>query len=81
MRFAVVDETGRAVDGGRRLDTRGAAAVLGVSAQTLANWRCQGRGPKALIGVDGWSPEYRVDDLAAWLNARPWTRPTARKAA
>lgn len=46
-----------------------AAKLLGVSAKTLANWRCLGKGP-AYIRL-GNSPRaqvlYRYEDLDAWL--------------
>lgn len=51
--------------------TDDAAKLIGVSAKTLANWRCLGKGP-AFIPL-GKSPRaqvlYRYEDLDAWLNA------------
>lgn len=50
--------------------TDDAAKLIGVSAKTLANWRCLGKGP-AYIRL-GNSPRaqvlYRYEDLAAWLS-------------
>lgn len=50
--------------------TADAAKLLGVSAKTLANWRCLGKGP-TYIRL-GNSPRaqvlYRYEDLDAWLS-------------
>ena len=53
------------------LNSREAAAYLGVTSDTLDNWRCQGRGP-AFIKT---SPTrrgkvmYRVSDITEWQKA------------
>lgn len=47
-----------------------AAAMLGVSPRTLANWRTQGIGPAFIrIGAVHSRTLYRLDDLRAWLDA------------
>lgn len=47
-----------------------AAAMLGISPRTLANWRTQGIGPAFIrIGKVHSRTLYRVDDLHAWLDA------------
>ena len=47
-----------------------AAAMLGVSSRTLANWRSQGIGPAFVrIGAVHSRTLYRLDDLKAWLDA------------
>lgn len=47
-----------------------AAAMLGVSPRTLANWRTQGIGPAFVrIGAVHSRTLYRLDDLQAWLDA------------
>lgn len=47
-----------------------AAAMLGVSPRTLANWRTQGIGPAFVrVGAVHSRTLYRVDDLRAWLDA------------
>ncbi|WP_366465307.1 helix-turn-helix domain-containing protein [uncultured Collinsella sp.] len=49
--------------------TGDAARMLGISAKTLANWRCLGKGP-AYIRLGNSSRAqilYRYDDLDAWL--------------
>jgi predicted DNA-binding transcriptional regulator AlpA len=53
------------------LNGREAAAVLGASPATLADWRTRKRGPQYLRmgGVTG----YRYGDLTAWLDARKVT--------
>jgi predicted DNA-binding transcriptional regulator AlpA len=45
-----------------------AAALLGVRPQTLAAWRCQGKGPRFL--KVGRSVFYRESDIEAWLDAQ-----------
>ena len=46
-----------------------AAAMLGVSSRTLANWRTQGIGPAFVrVGAVHSRTLYRVDDLSAWLD-------------
>lgn len=55
----------------RLLTSREAAAYLGRSPGTLANWRCQGRGP-AFSG-SGPGIRYRKADLDAWINANTRT--------
>lgn len=49
-----------------------AARMLGISPRTLANWRCQGRGPRyAHLTDDPHSPIiYRRADLEEWVDAR-----------
>lgn len=47
-----------------------AAAMLGVSPRTLANWRTQGIGPAFIrIGKVHSRTLYRLDDLNTWLDA------------
>lgn len=47
------------------------AKLIGVSAKTLANWRCLGKGPEYIRL--GKSPRAQVlycyDDLEAWLHS------------
>jgi len=52
------------------LTPREAAALIGVRTKTLANWRCQGRGPRFVkFGpVKGKGAiRYRRSDLVSWL--------------
>lgn len=44
------------------------AAFLGMTVETLANWRCYGHGP-AYCHV-GRSVRYREADVLAWLEAQ-----------
>lgn len=46
-----------------------AASLIGVTSQTLANWRVQGRGPR-FISVSPSRVVYKLDDLEAWLDDR-----------
>lgn len=46
-----------------------AAAMLGVSSRTLANWRTLGIGPAFVrVGAVHSRTLYRLDDLNAWLD-------------
>lgn len=46
-----------------------AAAMLGVSSRTLANWRTLGIGPAFVrIGAVHSRTLYRLDDLKTWLD-------------
>ena len=53
------------------LTSREAAIYLGVTSETLDNWRCKGRGPAFIKTTP--SPRgkvlYRVSDIAAWQEA------------
>lgn len=51
---------------GRLLRPADMAARIGVPVGTLANWRCDGRGPRYL--KVGRHVRYRVEDLEAWLD-------------
>ena len=76
MRIAIV---GR--DSHERLTPREVADFLGTSTNVLHVWRCKGRGPAWRKGANGYAVEYRVDDVARWLNeVKPWTKPGLRKA-
>lgn len=50
------------------LDTNRAAAKLGMSKQTLANWRLRGNGPPFF--KIGNAVRYRPEDMEAWIDAR-----------
>ena len=56
----------------------GAAARLGVTAETLANWRWRGEGPRH-IRV-GRRVRYRLTDLAEYLDERTRTSTSDRGA-
>ena len=46
-----------------------AAAMLGVSSRTLANWRTQGIGPAFVrVGAVRSRTLYRIDDHNTWLD-------------
>lgn len=69
--LAAVREAGVPMSGDRRVSEENAAALVGVAAGTLKNLRTEGTGPAAYrtpVGGSRWS--YRLDDLAAWLEAR-----------
>jgi len=50
------------------LDAKAAAALLGVAAQTMARWRCEGGGPPFL--KLGGSVRYDVRDLERWIEGQ-----------
>lgn len=50
------------------LDTVRAAEFLGISKQTMANWRMRGNGPP-FIKMGG-AVRYKPEDLNSWLDAR-----------
>lgn len=51
--------------------TDGAAKMLGLSAKTLANWRCLGKGPVYIrVGESSQAQVlYRYEDLVSWLSS------------
>lgn len=50
--------------------TSEAARLLGLSPQTLRNWRNAGKGPKYVhISSDRSPALYRYEDLVAWANS------------
>ena len=55
----------------RTTDTEGAADRLGITPETLRNWRWRGEGPPFL--KLGRAVRYRLSDLSAWLDARTRT--------
>jgi predicted DNA-binding transcriptional regulator AlpA len=61
--------------GARWLRARDAAAILGLSAATLADWRCEGKGPpfrrlgRVII--------YDAAELDEWMEQRPSFTSTA----
>ncbi|AUN94983.1 hypothetical protein C0099_08575 [Pseudazoarcus pumilus] len=60
-----------AVSCDERVSEADAAQLLGLHPGTLKNLRHQGTGPPAYrIPVAGSRISYRVDDLAAWVEAR-----------
>ncbi|MDE0331157.1 MAG: helix-turn-helix domain-containing protein [Nitrospinae bacterium] len=54
-----------------RLDTREAAARLGLSPRTLEYYRASGGGPE--FQKSGSRVRYRLEDIEAWASARRWT--------
>jgi len=61
----------------RPISSRQLAALLGVSLQSLANWRVRGYGPPYLPHITGTGNKiyYRPDEVLAWLSGgtvEPW---------
>lgn len=53
-------------------DPQRAALRLGVNAETLKRWRCNGNGPR-YIRVARSRVRYRISDLDDWLESRTVT--------
>ena len=62
------------VDPEELLDCVETAKLLRLNTQTLASWRCKGRGPVYL--KSGRAVFYRRSDISAWL-AQQIVRPSA----
>lgn len=56
-----------------------AAGLIGVAAQTLARWRCEGGGPGFMRA--GRKIMYATDDITAWMNSRRMTSTSEAAAA
>jgi hypothetical protein len=52
-----------------------AAALLGLSPGTLANWRCRGEGPPWTLLGRARGIRYRIDHLLAWVEDASKKRP------
>ena len=61
------------------LDTREAAAWLGLSPKTLERYRVSGEGPD--FRKPGTRVHYLLEDLEAWASSRRWTSASEEKAA
>lgn len=61
------------------LNTREAAALLGIAPVTLRIWRTQGRGPRYIkTGDSAQAPVgYEVEDIEAWKAERKFTSTSA----
>ena len=58
-----------------RMDTQSAAGYVGVSAKTLAMWRCQGIGPRF---IKRGRVFYYKEDLDTWLGQAKRVTSTAQ---
>ncbi len=65
--------------GENQLDTREAAAWLGLSPRTLERYRVSGEGPDFLR--TGYRVRYLLEDLEKWASARRWTSTSEERAA
>ncbi len=63
----------------RGLDTREAAAWLGLSPKTIARYRLSGEGPE--FRRVGARVRYLLEDLEAWASERRWTSISVERAA
>lgn len=53
-----------------RVSSRRAAQLLGVATKTLANWRCEGKGPKGWTRLNRTLVVYRMDEIEAFIAER-----------
>lgn len=67
----------------RHLTSTEAAALIGVRPQTLAAWRCLGRGPSYVKLSPGRYGRilYNLNDLEEWLTSRTFTSTSAQTVA
>src|SRR5262245_52095803 len=77
MSYSLPTYNGRAIELPHRpywhvLSSRELAEVLGVTLQTLANWRVRGIGPptEPSSHFRGHREHYRIDQVLAWLSER-----------
>jgi len=61
------------------LNTKAAAAMIGISPMTLRIWRCTGKGPKfTKLGEEKQAGVvYFEDDILAWLGERKFASTSA----
>ena len=57
----------------RLIPSRQMARILGITIQTLANWRVREQGPRFSHAAKGKGNKvlYRMSDVLEWLSARP----------
>jgi hypothetical protein len=53
-----------------RISSRRAAALIGVKTQTLAKWRCLGKGPAGWVQVSATHVTYPLGEIEKFLAAR-----------
>ncbi len=53
-----------------RISSARAAALIGVKTQTLAKWRCLGKGPSGWIQVSATHVTYPISEVEQFLAAR-----------
>ncbi|MEX5235965.1 helix-turn-helix transcriptional regulator [Kocuria arenosa] len=49
------------------LTTAQVSAMLGITVRTLANWRCAGTGPRAVVGRSTGGVRYHRADVETWI--------------
>jgi hypothetical protein len=53
-----------------RISSTRAAALIGIKTQTLAKWRCLGKGPRGWIQVSATHVTYPTSEVELFLAAR-----------
>lgn len=57
-----------------RIPARDAAKLIGVKTQTLAKWRCYGRGPAGWLRISATLVTYPRREVERFLSERPHDR-------
>jgi len=62
-----------------RISSARAAALIGIKTQTLAKWRCLGKGPRGWIQVSATHVSYSLSEIERFLAARAAATATPRE--
>lgn len=62
----------------KRISSAVAARLIGIRTQTLAKWRCQGKGPTGWVRVSDTHVTYELRAVQAFLARRAATTPRGR---
>ena len=60
---------------GKRISAAEAAQRIGIKTQTLAKWRCTGRGPRGWVRVSATHVTYEEIEVQRFLDERPQREP------
>ena len=60
---------------GKRISAAEAANRIGIKTQTLAKWRCTGRGPRGWVRVSATHVTYEEAEVQKFLDERPQREP------
>jgi transposase-like protein len=62
------------IDTNDRISATAAARLIGVKTQTLAKWRCYGKGPRGWVRVSTTLVTYPRNEIERFLALRPSDR-------
>lgn len=60
---------------GKRISAAEAAQRIGIKTQTLAKWRCTGRGPRGWVRISATHVTYEEIEVQRFLDERPQRKP------